>query len=77
MFRGGVLQIRGSRSGKIISEVANTDFGSAVLFRISENLEHRVTGIEGDIPETTVTGWFKPGPGFHSYANQLQSDTVG
>jgi len=75
-FRGGVLQIRESHSGKIISEVANTDFGSAVLFRISENFEHRVTGIEGDMPRTSFTGWFKSGPGFHFSAKQLQSDTT-
>jgi len=76
MFRGGVLQIRESCSRIIISEVANTDFGSAVLFRISENLEHRVTGIEGDMPRTSFTGWFKSGPGFHLPAKQVQSDTT-
>jgi hypothetical protein len=75
-FSGGVLQIRESQSRRIICEVANTDFGNAVLFRISEGLEHRVTGIEGERTRTSFTGWFKSGPGFQSPAKQLQGDTA-
>jgi hypothetical protein len=70
MYRGGLLQIREVRSGKIAGEVANTGFGSAVLFRISEDLEHRVTGIQGDAPRTSFAGWFKSGPSLYSQVKQ-------
>lgn len=75
MFRGGVLQIREVSSEEIISEVANTGFGDAVLFRISESLLHRVTGIEGDMPRTSFTGWFKSEPGIHPHARKLDAET--
>jgi 2OG-Fe(II) oxygenase superfamily len=74
MFRGGVLQIREVHSGKITGEVSNTEIGNAVLFRISEDLEHRVTGIEGDTPRISFAGWFKSEPVFHSHARQVRAD---
>jgi hypothetical protein len=74
MFRGGVLQIREVRSGKITAEVANVGFGNAVLFGISDDLEHRVTGIEGDTPRVSFAGWFKSGPGLPSQARQSHAD---
>ena len=72
-YRGGLLQIREVRSGKIVAEVANTGLGNAVLFRVSKDLEHRVTGIEGDAPRTSFAGWFKSGPGLYS---QLRADAA-
>jgi 2OG-Fe(II) oxygenase superfamily len=69
MFRGGVFQIREVGSGKITGEVRNAGLGNAVLFDISEDLQHRVTGIEGDTPRISFSGWFKSGPGFHAGAN--------
>jgi len=72
-YCSGLLQIREVRSGKIVGEVANTGFGNAVLFRVSKDLEHRVTGIEGDAPRTSFAGWFKSGPGLYS---QLRADAT-
>jgi len=69
MFRGGVFQIREVDSGKITGEVRNAGLGNAVLFEISKDLQHRVTGIEGDTPRISFSGWFKSGPGFHAGAN--------
>ena len=62
-YRGGLLQIREVNSGKIVGEIQNNEFGSAVLFRVSETLEHRVTGIDGDAPRISFAGWFKSGQG--------------
>jgi hypothetical protein len=62
-FRGGVFQIREVGSGKITGEVANAGLGDAVLFSISKDLQHRVTGVEGDTPRTSFSGWFKSGSG--------------
>jgi len=71
LFRGGVFQIREARSGRITGEVANAGLGNAVLFGISKDLQHRVTGIEGDTPRTSFSGWFKSGPGLHSQDREL------
>ena len=67
-FRGGVFQIREVPSGKITGEVANAGLGDAVLFSISKDLQHRVTGVEGDTPRTSFSGWFKSGPGLTAQA---------
>jgi 2OG-Fe(II) oxygenase superfamily len=76
MFRGGVFQIREARSGRITGEVANAGLGNAVLFGISKDLEHRVTGIEGDTPRISFSGWFKSGAGIHSDAGQSHADSA-
>jgi hypothetical protein len=44
--------------------VANTGAGDAVLFRIAERLEHRVTSLRGDVPRTAYAGWFLREPRF-------------
>ena len=52
---------------RVIFELANTGPGDAVLFRISEKLEHMVTAVEGDEPRTVFAGWFSRTPGFHHH----------
>lgn len=61
-YSGGIFQLRERKSKKIITEVANTGLGDATLFRISKELEHRVTDISGDEPKTAFAGWFQTGP---------------
>jgi hypothetical protein len=64
-YRGGLFQLRRRDSGAILAEVANTGCGAALIFRISEELEHRVTDVEGDEPKTAFAGWFRHDrPGF-------------
>jgi hypothetical protein len=63
-YEGGVLQFREPRSDKILSRVANTGAGDAVLFRIANGLEHRVTSLRGDVPRTAYAGWFLREPAF-------------
>lgn len=66
-YEGGVLQIRDQVSKRALSEVANTVPGDAVLFRISNKLEHRVTRVVGSFPRTAFAGWFRSEPSFLSF----------
>jgi hypothetical protein len=70
-FRGGILQVRKGRAAPIVSEVANTGFGNAVIFKISSELEHRVTQLQGDVPRITFAGWFWSDPDIRTYWRQL------
>lgn len=73
-FRGGILQIREARGGRIVSELGNTGFGNAVIFRISPDLEHRVTQLRGDAPRISFAGWFRSDPNIHTCWQQLRRD---
>lgn len=63
-YTGGVLQVRAAGSGLPVAEVANTGHGDAVLFRISDALEHQVTPVTGAVPRTVMAGWFRARPSF-------------
>lgn len=65
-FEGGELQIRDKQSMRVLNEVANTGFGDAVIFRLSNDLQHRIADIEGRAPKTAFAGWFKSDPDFLS-----------
>lgn len=58
-FRGGLFQLRGRGAENILAQVSNTGFGDILLFKISPELEHRVSAIEGDEPKTAFAGWFR------------------
>jgi hypothetical protein len=73
-YEGGVLEIRHHRSSSNCTRVPNTGFGDAVLFRLAEGLEHRVTNIEGRVPKTAFAGWFKTQPDFWSSLTTLSSE---
>jgi len=66
LYYGGILQIRERESGKLVSEVANVGVGDAVIFRLSDNLQHRITDVEGEAAKTAFAGWFRARPGFLS-----------
>jgi hypothetical protein len=59
MYSGGALQIRNRGSKEILHEVRNTGLGDALLFRVANNLEHRVLPVEGNVPRTAMAGWFR------------------
>jgi len=60
VFSGGLFQLRElAPQSPILCEVANTGFGDAILFRISRQLCHRVTPMEGSAAKTAFAGWFK------------------
>jgi hypothetical protein len=65
VYSGGELQIRERTSEKVVSEIANTGLGDAIVFRIDKSLEHRLTDVRGTAPKTAFAGWFEPGPSLH------------
>ena len=61
-YSGGLFQIRYKNSGIVLNEVANTEAGGAILFRISADLEHRITPVEGNNAKVAGAGWFLSTP---------------
>ena len=57
-YEGGLFQLRKRGTTQMIAEVANTGPGDALFFRISDNLLHRVTEVDGVMPKTAFAGWF-------------------
>ena len=58
-YQGGLFQLREAQTERMLAEIANTGWGDAMLFRISEKLQHRVTEMIGCEPKTAFAGWFK------------------
>jgi hypothetical protein len=69
-YRGGTLQIR-EKSRVECEAVPNLGFGDAIIFRVAEQLEHRVTPIEGKVARTAFTGWFRSRPSHASVLREL------
>src|SRR3989441_1518310 len=68
-YDGGKLQIRERISGEII-EVENVGAGDALVFRLSPDLQHRITEVEGLAPKTAFAGWFRARPSFPDLLRQ-------
>jgi hypothetical protein len=66
-YRGGTLQIR-KKSHNECETVPNLGFGDAIIFRVAGYLEHRVTPVNGKIPKTALTGWFRSRPRYTTLA---------
>lgn len=60
-FQGGKFELRQAGSDSVGWTVANTGPGDAILFRIADGLQHRVTGVEGDVARVAFAGWFQSG----------------
>jgi hypothetical protein len=58
VFDGGEFELRECATKKLLACIGNTGFGDALLFRVSPELEHRVTPIGEAAPKTAFTGWF-------------------
>ncbi len=63
-YDGGRLEIRHASSTAADYVVSPAPFGSAVMFRISPALRHRVTPVTGTQPRTAFAGWFCTEPAF-------------
>jgi hypothetical protein len=63
-YEGGAFEIRRAAAAEAEHAVASAGFGSAVLFRISPELRHRVTAVRGERPRTAYAGWFRTSPDF-------------
>jgi hypothetical protein len=60
-YEGGIFQLRERQTQRMLAEIANTGWGDAMLFRISKQLEHRVTEVMGENSKTAFAGWFSSG----------------
>ena len=65
-YQGGGLSIREAKTRRVLSVVINPGFGDAVLFRISERLEHRVSAVEGTVAKIAFSGWFESEPDYRT-----------
>lgn len=74
-FDGGALRLRERASQRVVYDRANTVPGDAVVFRISEDLQHIVTPVEGQGSRTAFAGWFKRAPDFRD--TMLRQATAG
>jgi hypothetical protein len=71
VYQGGLLQIQQRHMGDKLIEAPNPHFGHAILFRLSDELRHRVTNVEGVVPKTAFAGWFKSSPDLSSTLTEL------
>jgi hypothetical protein len=60
-YEGGLFQLRELHTERMLAEIANVGWGDAMLFRIAEHLEHRVSEVTGAEPKTAFAGWFMSG----------------
>jgi hypothetical protein len=74
VYSGGRLQIRERESGTLISEAVNTGSGDAVIFRLSRDLQHRITEVEGSASKTAFAGWFRSRPNISSSPGESRPD---
>ena len=65
-YQGGVLSIREAATEQVLCEVTNSGFGDAILFRIDERLQHRVSDVEGTVAKTALAGWFESAPDYRT-----------
>jgi hypothetical protein len=56
IFHGGTFELRLRRTPALLARVNNTGFGDALLFRISNDLEHRVTEVVGEVTKIACAG---------------------
>lgn len=63
-YSGAVFQMREEATQRIFAEVANPIPGDAVIFRISREIQHRLTPLEGTVARTCGAGWFYSQPDF-------------
>jgi hypothetical protein len=59
-YAGGIFRLRG-KDGQVLCDLPNVVAGDAILFRISPELTHMVTPVEGTESKTAFAGWFKSG----------------
>ena len=63
-YLDGQLQLRQLDTPESCQDVINTSVGDAVIFTISEHMEHRVQQVTGLHPKTAYAGWFCREPDF-------------
>jgi hypothetical protein len=69
--------LRERDSRRIVCEVGSGSPGDAHVFRISPQMQHRVTRVEGKVPRTTAAGWFLSAPDHRTVLRGLASSNGG
>lgn len=59
VYGGGAFELRDRSTKAPLARINNTGIGDALLFRVSNNLEHRVTEVVGEVAKTACAGWFR------------------
>ena len=75
-YSGGILQIKNADSNEIIQEVSNTGFGDCVIFKVSPELMHRVSAVEGATHRTAFAGWFHSAPVYAPIFNPMSGEEI-
>jgi hypothetical protein len=57
-YEGGVFEMKRRDSGEILFRHNHRRPGSALVFRVSKALEHRVTPVSAGGPRTVFSGWY-------------------
>ena len=70
-YKGGNLFMRNEKSGKVW-EVPNHGFGDMIIFRLSHDLTHMVSGLEGENPKIAYAGWFRAKPDYLRTVKKLK-----
>jgi hypothetical protein len=55
-----------------LQEVTNTGLGDAIVFRLSDDLQHRINEVRGAQPKTAFAGWFRSDPALRTKLRALQ-----
>jgi len=63
-YVGGAFEIRRFGEPSTVTSLTNTVPGDAILFRLDETLEHRVTALGGSVSKTAFAGWFRREPDY-------------
>jgi hypothetical protein len=59
VFAGGTFELRDVLTRRPLAQISNTGFGDALLFRVSNDLEHRVTEVVDKVAKIACAGWFR------------------
>jgi len=70
-YEGGILSIREAATERVLCEVTNSGFGDAILFRIDERLQHRVSDVQGTVAKTALAGWFESAPDYRTLLGKV------
>ena len=57
-YEGGIFEIRDAASERVLAALPNIGVGDAILFRLADTVEHRVSDVRGVAPKTAFAGWF-------------------
>lgn len=58
VYDGGVFEIRDVDTQRPLATLPNVGFGDAILFQLSDAIEHRVSEVHGGSAKTAFAGWF-------------------